>query len=146
MMSAARSRPAGATIVLLALLIGLIFQRAITLPIRELMSRTAAIARGDRVSLTPMTHHGTAEFAQLTQSFLDMAEALQSRTDFVATFAAHVSHELKSPLTAIQGAAELLRDDIETPGGGMNDAGRRRFLENIIADTDRLTANRATVA
>ncbi|MGD9544298.1 MAG: ATP-binding protein [Methylocystis sp.] len=131
---------AGATIFVLALLIGSIFQRAITLPMRELMSRTAAIARGDRAALTPVTHHGTAEFAQLTQSFFDMAEALQSRSDFIATFAAHVSHELKSPLTAIQGAAELLREDVGTPAGGMSDAERRRFLTNIIADTGRLTA------
>ncbi|MGJ0510185.1 MAG: ATP-binding protein, partial [Methylocystis sp.] len=128
---------ASATIVALALLIGWIFERALTRPIRELMSRTTAIARGDREALTPMTHHGTAEFAQLTQSFLDMAAALQNRSDFIATFAAHVSHELKSPLTSIHGAAELLRDDIETPHS-MSGAERRRFLGNIIEDTDRL--------
>lgn len=131
---------AGATIVILALLIGLIFQRTITRPIRELMARTAAIGRGERTALAPLAHHGTAEFAQLSQSFLDMAEALQSRSDFVATFAAHVSHELKSPLTAIHGAAELMRDDLDAPSGGMSGADRNRFLDNIIADTGRLAA------
>jgi signal transduction histidine kinase len=48
-----------------------------------------------------------------------------------------VSHELKSPLTSIQGAAELLRDDVDSPN--MDDEDRRKFLDNIIADTDRLT-------
>jgi signal transduction histidine kinase len=131
---------AGATIIVLALFIGFIFQRTITRPMRELMTRTAAIGRGDRSALEPLAHHGTAEFAQLSQSFLDMANALQSRSDFIATFAAHVSHELKSPLTAIQGAAELLRDDLEAQPNAMNIVDRRRFLENIIADTGRLAA------
>ena len=131
---------AGATIVVLALLIGFIFQRTITRPMRKLMVRTAAIGRGERAALAPLAHHGTTEFAQLSQSFLDMAAALQARSDFVATFAAHVSHELKSPLTAIQGAAELLRDDLDTPAGGMSGADKRRFLDNIVCDTGRLTA------
>jgi signal transduction histidine kinase len=49
-----------------------------------------------------------------------------------------VSHELKSPLTSIQGAAELLRDDIGSGPAAMTDFNRRKFLDNIIADTDRL--------
>ena len=104
---------AGLTIVSLALLIGFVFQRTITRPMRELMRRTAAIGRGDRSALRPLAHHGAMEIAQLSQSFLDMAANLQNRSDFIATFAAHVSHELKSPLTSIHGAAELLRDDLD---------------------------------
>ncbi len=42
---------------------------------------------------------------------MDLASQLVDRTDYIRTFATHVSHELKSPLTAIRGAAELLRDD-----------------------------------
>jgi signal transduction histidine kinase len=131
---------AGSTILGLALLIGLVFHRTITQPINELRRRTAAVGRGDRTALRSSAHYGTVEFAQLSQSFLDMAEALQNRSDFIATFAAHVSHELKSPLTAIQGAAELLRDDLEAQERKMSDADRRRFLDHIVADTGRLTA------
>jgi signal transduction histidine kinase len=65
-----------------------------------------------------------------------MAKRLNARSSFISTFATHVSHELKSPLTSIQGAAELLRDDVESPN--MDDEDRRKFLDNIIADTDRL--------
>jgi signal transduction histidine kinase len=50
-----------------------------------------------------------------------------------------VSHELKSPLTSIQGAAELLRDDIDATTPTMTDKDKRKFLDNIIADADRLT-------
>ncbi|TGV73738.1 two-component sensor histidine kinase, partial [Mesorhizobium sp. M2D.F.Ca.ET.145.01.1.1] len=66
--------------------------------------------------------------------FLDMATKLQARSDSIQTFATHVSHELKSPLTAIQGAAELLRDS----GGTMDEAERRRFSNNIVTDAGRL--------
>ena len=85
---------------MLALAVGFVFHRTITRPVRELIVRTCAIARGDKSARRPLEHHGTAEFAQLSQSFLDMATALESRSDYIATFAAHVSHELKSPLSS----------------------------------------------
>lgn len=131
---------AGLSVAALTLLIGLAFHRTITRPVKELIARTSAIGKGDRGALQPLKHHGTAEFATLSQSFLDMARALNTRSDFVATFAAHVSHELKSPLTSIEGAAELLKDDIAAADDRMTDAERQRFLDNIAADAKRLTA------
>jgi signal transduction histidine kinase len=125
---------AALSMVVLTLLIGVAFHRTISGPIRELLARGLAIARGDRTAIRPLRHHGTAEFAALAQGFFDMADSLAARSDFVATFAAHVSHELKSPLTAIQGAAELLHD------ADMDQADRQRFLNNILTDTSRMTA------
>ena len=118
------------------LLIGFLFHRTITGPMRELVERTNLVGKGDRDALRPLRHHGTSEFALLSQSFLDMARRLNTRSSFISTFATHVSHELKSPLTSIKGAAELLREDVDAPD--MDDADRRKFLDNIIADADRL--------
>ncbi|HSY57886.1 MAG TPA: HAMP domain-containing sensor histidine kinase, partial [Bradyrhizobium sp.] len=118
------------------LLIGFLFHRTITEPMRELVERTNLIGKGDRNALRPLKRHGTSEFARLSQSFLEMARRLDMRSHFISTFATHVSHELKSPLTSIQGAAELLRDDVDEPD--MDDDDRRKFLDNIIADTYRL--------
>ena len=39
-----------------------------------------------------------------------MAETLQGRADVLRSYADHVTHELKSPLSVISGAAELLSD------------------------------------
>lgn len=116
------------------LLIGLVFLRTVSRPIYALIERTERIAAGDREAIRPLDHHGTREMAELSAAFLDMAEKLQARSDSIQTFATHVSHELKSPLTAIQGAAELLRDS----GSAMDEAERQRFSNNIVTDAGRL--------
>jgi signal transduction histidine kinase len=121
------------------LLIGFLFHRTITEPMRELIDRTHLIGKGDSDALRPLKRPGTREFALLSHSFLEMARRLDTRSSFISTFATHVSHELKSPLTSIQGAAELLRDDIDAAKPDMTDSDRRKFLDNIIADTNRLT-------
>ncbi|HTV70899.1 MAG TPA: HAMP domain-containing sensor histidine kinase [Rhizobiaceae bacterium] len=117
-----------------ALVLGFVFVRAITGPMHELIDRTAKIAAGDGTAMRPLDHHGTQEMAELSDAFLDMARKLQARSDTIRTFATHVSHELKSPLTSIQGAAELLRD----AGDEMDATTRARFQNNIVADADRM--------
>jgi two-component system, OmpR family, sensor histidine kinase CreC len=119
-----------------ALMVGFLFWRTITRPMHQLIGHMQAIGVAGRDAIRPPSHHGTRELAMLSQGFLDMAGRLYDRTDYIATFAAHVSHELKSPLSAIRGAAELLRDS----GAEMSTAERGKFLDNVIADAQRLTA------
>jgi signal transduction histidine kinase len=116
----------------LTVLIAVVFSRTITGPINALIERTKQIRRGGRAAIVAPAQQGTREIATLSQSFLDLAERLVDRTEYVSSFAAHVSHELKSPVTSIRGAAELLRD------AEMSRDERRRFLDHIIADSDRL--------
>lgn len=123
-------------ILLVTLLIGLTFARFVSRPVQALIRRTQDIGRGDRTAMRPLSRHGTREFAQLSESFLDMAQSLHERSDYLRTFAAHVSHELKSPLTSIRGAAELMLENQDA----MTEEERRRFLANILADAERLGA------
>ena len=125
---------AAITVLGATLLIAFVFIRTISRPIHELIDRTARIAAGDREAMRPLRHHGTQEMAELSAAFLDMARKLQARSDTIQTFATHVSHELKSPLTSIQGAAELLRD----AGDTMDSKTKYRFHDNIVADADRM--------
>ena len=119
---------------IITVVIGVVFSRTITGPIDALIERTTKIGKGGRAAIVAPERLGTREIATLSQSFLDLAERLVDRTEYVSSFAAHVSHELKSPVTAIRGSAELLRD------AEMSAEDRRRFLDHIIADSDRLTA------
>jgi signal transduction histidine kinase len=114
--------------------IAVVFSRTITGPIDALIRRTGEIGRGGRSAIVAPERQGTREIATLSQSFLDLAERLVDRTEYVSSFAAHVSHELKSPVTAIRGSAELLRD------ADMSKQEQQRFLDHIIADSDRLAA------
>lgn len=122
-------------ILIVTLAIGFLFIRTIKGPIDALNQRTKRIAKGDRDALKPLSRHGTREIASLSQGLLSMSEKLQDRSDYIRTFATHVSHELKSPITSIHGAAELLRDD----GRDMADEKRNQFLNNIMQDTERLS-------
>jgi len=90
----------------------------------------AAIAGNGRdlaVRVTPLPGLGCVVGID-DQSRLKRLESL--RRDFVA----NVSHELKTPLAAIQGFVETMQDDPEMPA-----ATRQRFLERIARQTERLT-------
>src|SRR5258705_13657490 len=65
-----------------------------------------------------------------------MAQTLERRAAYIRDFAAHVSHEFKTPLTAMQGAVEMLREH----GDEMSAPERERFLGIIDGDARRLAA------
>ncbi|MEM7067629.1 MAG: ATP-binding protein [Pseudomonadota bacterium] len=125
---------ATAFLLLITLTIALIFVRTIKGPIDALNSRTKRITSGDRDALEPLEHHGTREIADLAQGLLSMSGKLQDRSDYIKNFATHVSHELKSPLTSIRGAAELVLDGADE----MDRETRDKFLKNVLSDTDRM--------
>ncbi len=125
---------AGLTILILSLALVFITSSRISRPINQLIDRTRRLAAGDKTAVEPLERPGTLEMTQLSQSFSEMASALQQRSDYIRDFAAHVSHEFKTPLASIAGAVELLRDH----GADMSDADRDRFLDNITEDSDRL--------
>jgi signal transduction histidine kinase len=131
---------AGLVVVLATIAIGLVFSRTITRPMRELIDRAARIGKGDRNAFQPLQHYGTREFAQLSHSFLDMAQQLSRRSDYIATFSAHLTHELKSPLTSIKGAAELLLDSLRSKSDKLTPAEQTNFVSNILGDAERLEA------
>ena len=116
----------------LTLIVAVVVVRTITGPINALVKRAEEIGRGGRAAIAAPEQLGTREIAELSQSLLDLAQRLVDRTEYVSSFAAHVSHELKSPVTSIRGSAELLRD------AEMSPEKRRQFLDAIIADSDRL--------
>lgn len=73
--------------------------RRLVRPVREVARASSQIARGEMD--TRLTVSGSREVATLSQSFNEMADALQRRIERDARFAADVSHELRSPLTTM---------------------------------------------
>jgi two-component system, OmpR family, sensor histidine kinase CreC len=77
---------------------------------------------------------GRRALGTLGAAYDEMRDALAGRS-YVADYVQTLTHELKSPLSAIRGAAELLRE-----GDAMPAPDRARFLANIERETARIQA------
>lgn len=95
-------------------LLGWLLWRLVLHPVRALTSYAQSVTKGE--SGNAPVHFGTPEFSRLGQSVLQMSGTLQDREAVVRSYADHVTHELKSPLTVISGAAELLSDPTLSAG------------------------------
>ncbi len=104
----------------------------ISRPIARLARRADRTARGDTV--VPLAHDSASELGELARAFEHMRVRLQGRADEKAAMAADISHEFKSPLTGIRGAAELLLE-----GAAEDPAALRHFLQNIVDDSERMS-------
>jgi signal transduction histidine kinase len=123
--------------ILLISLVGLLVifvSAAISRPIRELIQQTHRIRQGQQKGIEPLRNPVTHEVAKLSESFVSLSQALTERSDYIRRFATHMSHEIKTPLTAMQGALELLHDHHHT----MPKDQQLRFIGNLLADTARL--------
>jgi signal transduction histidine kinase len=124
---------AGLVLLGVMLLLSLFAAATIARPVQNLIAQARRAARGEQGAVTPLKKPGTREIAELSETVAAMAQTLESRANYIRDFAAHVSHEFKTPLTAIQGSVELLRDHPD-----MSAEERRRFLDILSADAQRL--------
>jgi signal transduction histidine kinase len=125
---------AGLVLLVVVLALSLLTSLTISRPVQALNEQARRAARGERGAVTPLKHPGTQEIAELSETVAAMAGTLESRAAYIRDFAAHVSHEFKTPLTAIRGAVELLREHGKT----MSDVERERFLGMLDTDRERL--------
>ena len=123
-------------IVLLGLtsLIVMFISSSLSRPIRELIDQIQKVTRGEAETIKVLKHPGTRELSVLSNSFAEMSKTLHERSQYIQQFAAHVSHEFKTPLTSMQGSLELLEEHIDE----MPVEQRQRFLNNLKGDTERL--------
>jgi signal transduction histidine kinase len=123
----------GGGLSLLLLVISVASSAAIVAPLRRLTRAARGVAQGEDAAQLALGGRAPAEIAELQQVLSSMAGELEARARYVGEFASQVSHELKTPITAIRGAAELLHGD-----GEMALADRQRFVANIEEDARRM--------
>jgi len=80
--------------------------RRLLRPISRVASTAGEIASGGFDAR--MAPEADPDLARLAKSFNDMADAVQTRFEREARFASDVSHELRSPITALTAAVEVL--------------------------------------
>lgn len=120
-----------AAAVVASTILSLFLAATIARPLGRLGRIARRIAAGDRSQRLALDRRD--EIGELARAFDLMAQRLDERAQHTRALAADISHEFKSPLTSIRGAAELLRE-----GAADDPPARERFLGNIIEDTQRL--------
>lgn len=92
-------------------ILGFLLWRLVLRPVYALTAHADALKEGREDE--PPKHFGTPEFTALGCAMQDMAETLQDREAGLRAYTDHVTHELKSPLTSLIGAAELLEGEVD---------------------------------
>ena len=116
-----------------AVVLSMVMSRVVLKPVSRLSEASQQIARGD-FDLN-LTYEGAIEeFRDTYRSFNTMARELRSIETLRADFIANVSHEFKTPLTAIEGYAMLLQDRDLTEGE------RADCAQRILDSAGRLSA------
>lgn len=109
--------------------------------------RRAAAGVGDLAregTAAPVHEGGGDEVAALTKAVDDMAAALQRRIAVEQAFTADVAHELRTPVTGLVSATELL-DDGEVPALVRRQVTRLRRLVDDLLEVSRLESGRDAV-
>ena len=86
--------------------------RSIARPIRRVAEATRALAAEERHE--PLPREGSSELVSLADAFNQMVAQLAASREAERDFLLSVSHELKTPLTAIRGYAEGLGEGVFT--------------------------------
>jgi len=110
-----------------AALIGLLFTWRLTRSLNRLRQYARAVAAGEKA---PLPESGSSEIAELGRALAAMREKLEGK-QYIEQYVHSLTHEIKSPVAAIRGAAELLDEN-------MPPATRSAFLTNIREQCERL--------
>jgi two-component system sensor histidine kinase CreC len=117
----------GAGLIGLGLLLGALLSWWLSSALRRLTRYAQAVSQGQRVEVP---HYRGGEFEQLAHALEHMRTQLEGKA-YVERYVHTLTHELKSPLAAIRGAAELLQSDMPA-------AQHQRFVSNIDNESVRM--------
>jgi signal transduction histidine kinase len=116
-----------------------LFLRLLLRPLSDLSDFAHLVRLRPRQAHTPPQRFGTRELRQVGQDVAQMAEALQNREMTIRSYTDHVTHELKSPLTTIRAAVEMLEDSPDlTPGD-------QQLVRQMRLASDRMQQNLDTL-
>jgi len=122
---------AGITL-LLALIVAILLASSITRRLTDLKETTEDFAQGNH-DVRANTHEGAPEIRALASSFNSMAEQLTHLIAQQRAFAGDASHQLRTPLTALQLRLERAGEMVES-----DPHGARARIEAAMLETDRL--------
>ena len=93
----------------LAVILSRRLARSMADPLQSIAQAAEAVSIGDFDQI--VVDKGPEEMKQVSQSVNSMVQHVQANQNAMRDFVANASHELKTPLTSIQGFAQALKDD-----------------------------------
>ncbi|WP_102794593.1 two-component system sensor histidine kinase EnvZ [Bowmanella denitrificans] len=97
---------------------GWLFVRRLNKPLQALQHAAMAVARGNFPA--PLKESGSSEIMAVTRAFNQMSRGIKQLEDDRALLTAGISHDLRTPLTRIRLATEMLPDQQEWIRDGIN--------------------------
>jgi len=94
----------------LGLIVGVILSRSLTAPLQRLAAAARAVAGGNLDQQVKV--EGSDEMAEVGQSFNEMTSALKKAEVLRQNLVADVAHELRTPLSVLQGNLRAILDDV----------------------------------
>ena len=123
---------AGFVTLVVSIILALLIARSIAKPLQRITAATEEIARGNYDQTLDIT--SPDEVGRLAASFNTMAREVRASRQAQRDFVANVSHELKTPLTSIQGFSQAILD-----GTADDEVNRYRAVEIIGSEANRMS-------
>lgn len=135
---------------LLSLILAFAISRWVADPLQQVVLAARDYPEGSE-EMKPLSPRGPHEVQDLTHAFNSMVARVESSQKSQRDFIANVSHELKTPLTSVQGFAQAILDDTaDTPEARKqaaqiiyDEAGRMHRMALDLLDLARLEAGTA---
>lgn len=96
--------------VLFAILIGFVFSRMISAPIRDISAAARRLSEGDLAARSGVS--GPDDVGQLGETFDAMAEVMEKDRELERRLTSDVAHELRTPLMSITATVEAMQDGV----------------------------------
>ncbi|HHJ05899.1 MAG TPA: HAMP domain-containing histidine kinase [Anaerolineae bacterium] len=122
---------AGLIAFFLAILLGLAIVRSVTKPLQSIAQAAESVAQGDYSQRVPQ--QGPTEIKRVALAFNSMTRQVQASQIAMQDFVSNVSHDLKTPLTSIQGFSQALLE-----GATQDEASRQRAATIIFDEATRM--------
>lgn len=116
---------------LLGLIVSYLTAKHVALPLVAMNQAAKVIANGDFEQRVEISSND--ELGELAESFNHMAESLQAHEKVQKDFIANISHDLRSPLTSMQGFLTAMLDGTIPPER------QEKYLRIVLEETTRLS-------
>lgn len=116
---------------LLGILVSYLTAKYVALPVMQVNRAAKVIANGNFAERVEVSSND--ELGELAESFNHMAESLQAHEKVQRDFIANISHDLRSPLTSMQGFLTAMVDGTVPPEK------QGKYLRIVLEETQRLS-------